>query len=756
MLATVRRIFREMDLVTELPAALSILVNYVREELAVQASSIFLLDEDQVEYVLMASSGLDANLQDKIRIKLGEGLIGLVGEREEPINLADAMAHSHYQVIPSLDETNFHGFLGIPIMYQGDLLGVLTAQQYRRAPFSAEQVALLVTLSVQLAGEIAQALDKGALQAAMQTRGRKILKQFRGLPGAPGVAIGRAVILYSPADLNTVPDQTTEDIEKEWALFESALEGAKEEIGQLQIRAQSLLSATEQSLFEAYIRILDSRSLLNEVKSEIEAGQWAQGALKRVIKRHVVHFEALEDPYLRERAADFRDLGRRILAHLQAQRGEVPEYPRQTILISEEVTATTIMEVPRDRLVGVVSGSGSANSHVAILARALGLPTVMGLTGVAIGQLSKKELIVDGYNGQVYVSPALVLKKEFQALVIEEQQLDNDLEILKSVPAQTQDGHRVGLFVNTGLAMEGELSLSSGADGVGLYRTELPFMVRDRFPSEEEQHIMYRQLLATFYPRPVIMRTLDIGGDKKLPYFSVEEPNPFLGWRGIRVSLDHPEIFLQQIRAMLSASIDFDNLSIMLPMISSIMEVEESLWLIKQAYSEVASEQQGLKMPKIGLMVEVPAAVYQAYEMAKRVDFLSVGSNDLIQYLLAVDRNNPHVANCYNGLHPAVLRALQQAVKGGHRAGKSVSICGELAGDPLAVILLVAMGFNALSMSPRALSRVKWVINKFTLARAKDLLRQVLKMDDPIEIRCHMELALEEAGLGGLIRAGRF
>ncbi len=752
MLTILSRMVHEMDLVSDLPIALSTIVKYICDELPIDASCIYLLDEKHAEYVLLATSGLNADLIGKLRIKLGEGLIGLVGEREEPVNLADART---YLDELGLTQSGYRGFLGIPLINDGSLVGVLTVQQRRRRRFDHEITGQLVTLGVQLAGDIAEACEKGALQTVIKPKGRQTLKELVGIPGAPGVAIGRAEVFYPPADLDAVPDRHTTQIKKERQLFEKALVAAREEIHQLQIKAQSLLSVAEQALFDAYMRILDSRSLMNEVIEEIKLGQWAQGALKKVIKRHIVHFESLEDDYLRERAADFRDLGRRLLSHLQEARPENVEYPKHTILVSEEVTATSIMEIPRENLSGVVSGSGSANSHVAILARALGLPTVMGITGVAMDQLSKKELIVDGYNGQVYISPVPAVKKEFQALIIEEKQLDADLETLRNLPAQTLDGHTIGLHVNTGLALDGEISLSAGAEGVGLYRTELTFMMRDRFPSEKEQHVMYHQLLSTFSPKPVVMRTLDIGGDKSLSYFPVEEANPFLGWRGIRVSLAHPEIFLQQVRAMISASLGLDNLSIMLPMISSISEVEQSLYLIKQAYHELQSDFSAIKMPRVGLMVEVPAAVYQAYEMAKRVDFLSVGSNDLIQYLLAVDRNNPHVASSYHSFHPAVVRALHQAVKGCHKAGRPISICGELAGDPLAVVLLMAMGFDMLSMSPRALPRVKWVIRNFTMAKAQELLKQVLKMDEPIEIRVHMEMALEEAGLAGLIRAGK-
>jgi len=252
-----------------------------------------------------------------------------------------------------------------------------------------------------------------------------------------------------------------------------------------------------------------------------------------------------------------------------------------------------------------------------------------------------------------------------------------------------------------------------------------------------------------------MMRTLDIGGDKVLPYFPVLEDNPFLGWRGIRVTLDHPEILLVQVRAMLRASVGLNNLHIMLPMVSSITEVDETLCFLRQARDELIEVGEAVEMPAIGIMIEVPSAVYQARALAKRVDFLSVGSNDLIQYLLAVDRNNARVANLYNNLHPAVLHALQQVVDGGHAEGKHVSICGEMAGDPAAVLLLIAMGFDTLSMSATRLPRVKWVIRNFTLKRANELLAEVMVMEDPLTIRRHVEKVLEQAGLGGLIRAGR-
>ncbi|MCH9643562.1 MAG: phosphoenolpyruvate--protein phosphotransferase [Gammaproteobacteria bacterium] len=757
MLTTLKRMMQEISAIQDLTVALNFVVENVCEALNADACSIFLADDEHGEYILSASHGLNPDALGKTRLKFATGLIGLVGEREEPINVEDAAEQPENQAVPALKEQDLHGFMGVPIIFQGELLGVIAVQQKRAACFEEEQEAFLVTFSAQFAGELASAMAKGKLQEIKtpKKRGKKQPTILSGLAGAPGIAVGHAIVVYPPADFDAVPDRPTNDIKAEIVVFEEALHAARDDIQQIQERAKNTFSIAENALFDAYLRILDSRSLMQEIETEIEKGQWAQSALKHVIQRHILQFESLDDPYLRERASDFRDLGRRILSYLQLNKRTTPDYPKNTILVSEEVTATMLMEIPEGCLKGVISASGSNNSHVAILARALGLPTIMGITGAVITDLIGKEIVVDGYHGQAYINPSAAVKKEFKALVQEEQQLEQELETLRELPAETTDAHRIALYINTGLATDGGLSLSVGAEGVGLYRTEMPFMLRDRFPSEEEQRVMYRQLLNVFAPRPVVMRTLDIGGDKNLPYFPITEENPFLGWRGIRITLDHPDIFLQQVRAMLQASDGLKNLSIMLPMVSSISEVESAKRLIDQAYHEVREEGLKIKQPRLGLMIEVPSAVYQSYELAKRVDFLSVGSNDLIQYLLAVDRNNPRVAKLYNGLHPAVLKALQYVVKNGRKARKKVSICGELAGNPIAVILLLGMGYHSLSMNARSLPRVKWLIRNFSLKQARQLVREVMQMDDPVEVRCHMEMALEEAGLTGLIRAGK-
>jgi phosphotransferase system enzyme I (PtsP) len=280
-------------------------------------------------------------------------------------------------------------------------------------------------------------------------------------------------------------------------------------------------------------------------------------------------------------------------------------------------------------------------------------------------------------------------------------------------------------------------------------------MIRERFPGEEEQFQIYREVLQSFNNGPVTLRTLDVGGDKALPYFPIEEDNPFLGWRGIRITLDHPEIFLVQLRAMLRASEGRQNMQLLLPMINSVGEVEDALAILRRAHQELVAENPNILMPKVGVMVEVPSIVFQVEEIARRVDFLSVGTNDLTQYLLAVDRNNSRVAELYDSLHPAVLRALIQVVKGAHAQNIPVSVCGEMAGDPAAAILLVGMGYDSLSMSMANLPRIKWVVRNFTTSRARRLLSEALEFEQAFQVREHMNNVLETAGLGGLVRAGR-
>jgi phosphotransferase system enzyme I (PtsP) len=755
MLSILKRIVQEVSASRNLSEALTIMVERVRQAIRTEACAVYLLDAAKQHYVLMAAVGFEPDTVGKISLRVDEGLIGLIGQREESINLENASEHPNFKFIPELGEGKYQAFLGVPIMHQGRILGVFIAQQRKKRRFDEDEEAFLITLSAQLAGVIAHAEATGLIHENSELNGERVPvmeNMFQGLPGSGGVGIGIAHVVYPLSDLEKIPDKRIDDIESEIALFESALEAAQQEMWELSGELANVLPSEQHDLFEAYLRILDKHSLGAEVIRYIRQGEWAQGALRKVIFNYVRQFDEMEDDYLRERASDFKDIGRRVLTHLEAHNSDLRSYPERTILVGEEITASMLAEVPRDRLIAIVSLYGSNNSHVAILARAMGVAAVIGVEGLPLSRIDNIETIVDGYNGRVYFEPSIALRKEFIRLMQEERELYAGFAKLRDLPAKTLDEYEIVLQVNTGLVAEVANALEAGALGVGLYRTEVPFLIRDRFPSEEEQRIIYRQMMESFLPYKVTMRTLDVGGDKILPYFEHKEANPFLGWRGIRISLDHPEIFLLQMRAMLHASEGINNLRVMLPMVTSVEEVREASRLIEQAFTELTEEGCKLEYPQIGAMIEVPAAVYQTKAIAQLVDFVSVGTNDLTQYLLAVDRNNARVAGLYDSLHPAVLHALMHIVQAAHSENITAHVCGEMAGDPVAVMLLMAMGFDSLSMNATSVPKMKFVVRSVTMERAKQLLQDVMLMCDATEIRQHLEQALVEAGIGNLIR----
>ena len=742
---------QEVNSAPDLDAALEVMVHRVKEAMETQVASVYLLDYSQNRYMLMASEGLNKSAIGKVSLGYSQGLVGQVGLREEPINLKNAAQHPKFQFIEGTGEEKYNAFLGVPIIHHRKVLGVLVVQHQDARAFDQSDEAFLVTVSAQLSGVIAHAEATGVIKQ-LGTNENHSFARFTGVAGATGVGIGQAVLYYPAADLELVPDRDADDIQKELDALNSALVDVRNDIKAIAKKVSGNLRPEESALFDVYLRMLDDNALGGEIADVIKQGQWAQGALKDVVTAHIRSFEIMEDHYLRERAADVKDLGLRILNKLQELDQEPVDYPESTVLVGEEVTTSALLEVPRDRLSAVVTVRGSSNSHMAIVARGMGIPTVVGAVDLPVAELRGRELVVDGYRGEVVSNPSADLRRHYEAVIEEERELAADLEEIVNDDCETPDGHRVTLWVNTGLMADVVLSLDRGAEGVGLYRTEIPFMTRDRFPSEEEQAGIYRQQLAAFAPRPVTMRTLDIGGDKSLPYFPIQEDNPFLGWRGIRVTLDHPEIFMVQVRAMLKASEGLDNLRIMLPMVSTVFEAEEAMHLVHRAYLEVLEEGFHVAMPPIGVMIEVPAAVYQAREFAQRVDFLSVGSNDLTQYLLAVDRNNPRVADLYHAYHPAVLQALKLIVDQASLEGTPVSICGEMAGDPGLALVLKAMGYDTLSMSASGLLKVKWALRKVSLSRANELLVDVLSMDNAEVIHSYLDFALAKEGLGGFVR----
>ena len=754
MLASLRSIVQEVNSARNLPEVLSIIVKEVRAAMNAGVCSVYLFDETDQRYVLMATEGLRPESIGKVRLAMREGLVGLVAAKEEPLNLREADRHPNYAYFEETGEAPYPSCLGAPSIHHRKVLGVLVMQQETERRFAAEEEAFVVTICAQLSGAIAHAEATGALRKlASAGRGKSREATFHGIPSSPGIGIGRVVLVEQSTELASVPERFTSNPAAEVEVFRSALELAKKDMHNLGEGLEELLSSEELALFDVYIRMLDDRSLGGEVIAAIMEGQAAQSAWSSVILKHVRTFRQMDDPYLRERAADVNDLGKRVLGYLQSNDRKTLPMPRRVVLVGEDLSATALADIPVDRLVGIISLKGSSNSHMAIVGRALGIPTVMGAIDLPWAELEGQELIVDGFTGDVVSSATRTLRRTYLQRQREEKILAKDLEKLRDIPCITPDGFRFSLWVNTGLRQDTYRSLKSGAEAVGLFRTEIPFLLRSSFPTEDEQMEIYREQLVAFSPRPVTMRTLDIGGDKDLPYFPIEEENPFLGWRGIRISLDHPEIFLIQIRALLRASEGINNLRIMLPMISNVPELDRALELIDRAYRELIQEEgYNIVMPPIGAMIEVPAAVYQVKEIGRRVDFLSVGTNDLTQYLLAVDRNNPRVAGLYHTMHPAVLRALKAIYEQASSVNCQLSVCGEMAGDPISAVVLLGLGYENFSMSATSLLRVKSMLLNITRKEARELVRRALRMSDAESISQFIADSLGKPEIARLIR----
>jgi len=522
MLERLRYIVQAVNSAKNLQSALDIIVTRVSEAIDTEVCSVYLLDNDIGCHVLMASQGLKHESVGHASLAIGEGLVGLVAKNAEPVNLIDACQHPNYHYLPETGEEVYASFLGVPIIHHRQVLGVLVVQNRDRRRFDEGEEAFLITLSAQLAGVIAHAEATGAIEGTSPSGQKTTDTVFTGISGSTGVAIGQAVVVFPPADLSQIPVRRATDVSAEIDLFDNSLAAVREDISAIYRKMEGLVPDEERELFKVYLHMLDDDALGHEVIEQIKLGNWAQGALAHVAREHVRNFEMMDDSYLRERAVDIKDLCGRVLAYLQERKPVETEYPDNTILVSEELTPAMLAEVPKDKLQGLISVRGSGSSHVAILARGMGVPTVMGAVDIPINQLDGKEVIVDGYIGQVIGNPTEQLRNRFLDTIREEDILVQELKGTRDLPCETLDGHRVHLWVNTGLVSDVSSSLDQGAEGIGLFRTEVPFLLCERFPSEQEQTNIYREQLEVMHPLLVTMRTLDVGGDKDLPYFPID------------------------------------------------------------------------------------------------------------------------------------------------------------------------------------------------------------------------------------------
>lgn len=747
-LITAKRILQAAAHVSDSAALVRLIVERIRSALRVDVCSLYVMD-DQEELVLTATLGLEESAIGQIRLAIGQGLVGTIAKRQHPLNLDHADQHPKFRYFKDLGEEHYQGFLGVPMIHLGQTLGVLVVQVKETRRFSEEEEAFLVTMAAHLAGSLAGNLKK----ATKPVNGTTMpILRYQGIKGAPGIQIAPAWVVRDDIRLEDIPERAGKGLAYESELIRQALEETRDELDTGLDQLGTSDSDTLNSLLEVYKLLLASPELLAAINEELDNQHCASTALKHAMQRQIDVFESMEDPYLRARAEDLRVLAVRVYRHIHEDTAERISPDQPVILVGRQINLSHFTRIDRDKLAGIVSLEGSALSHTAVLANALGIPAVVGIGDEDLTRLDGTELIVDGYRGQVIAHAPTGLREEYERLTRQEKALQADLSHLKLLPAETKDGIQIKMYTNTGLLADITPGLERGAEGIGLYRSEIPFMVHNNFPTEEEQIRIYRGVLSAYAPRPVTMRTLDIGGDKALPYFPIKEENPFLGWRGIRFTLDYRNILLDQIRAMLIANIGCNNLQLMIPMLSREDELQSFHRLVDEAVAQLKEEGHPVSKPAVGIMAEVPAVLWLLPRLSDTIDFVSIGSNDLTQYLLAVDRNNPRVAKLYSHLHPAVLEAMRGLVRECRRLNLPVSVCGEMAADPAAVILLLAMGVRTLSMSAFQLPRIKWLIRRLTMDDCLLLLDKTLSCATEAEMRELLNAHIRSLDLGALVQ----
>jgi phosphoenolpyruvate-protein phosphotransferase len=559
---------------------------------------------------------------------------------------------------------------------------------------------------------------------------------LKGIPASQGIALGPIFILQSQ-DLEVVR-RRIEDPDQELQRLEKALEEAKEEIEGLARQTEAAVSAEEAAIFEAHAMFLQDPELLGLAQAAIEDELInAEAAWNEAVTQHVETLSALEVEYLRERAADLRDVGRRVLRLLlQAPEADLGGLIAPSVIVAEDLAPSDTIRLDRDKVLAFCTAEGGPTSHTAILARSLGVPALVGL-GSKVLELDSEDIVaVDGGSGVLAVNPSAETRAQLEQKKVRQQQLQQQEQASAQEPAQTRDGHRVEVVANVGRPEDAAASLEYGAEGIGLLRTEFLYIDRTGAPSEQEQTESYRQFFAALGGHPILVRTLDVGGDKELPYIKLEpEQNPFLGVRAFRLCAKHPELIMEQLRAILRAS-PGHNVHIMFPMIATLEELEQARDMVQEAHSQVEAEGVPLEADiPLGIMVEIPSVVLMAEMFAQKVDFFSIGTNDLTQYTFAAERTNANVAHLTDACHPAVLRQIKQVIDAGHKAGIWTGICGELAGDPDAIPILLGLGLDEFSMSSRSIPRAKALIRRWRYSQAVELANRALSLRSAAEVR---------------------
>ncbi|WP_430913733.1 phosphoenolpyruvate--protein phosphotransferase [Methylobacterium sp. sgz302541] len=688
-------------------ARLDRIVVLIAQNVIAEVCSVYVLRDDNT-LELFATEGLNREAVHITRMRADEGLVGLIAQTAEPLSLSDAQSHPAFSYRPETGEEAYHAFLGVPLLRAGNTLGVLTVQNKTYRVYSEEEIEALQTTAMVLSEMIAsgelQGLSPGAGTAARRSVSQK------GVVLADGIGLGH-VLLHEPRIV--VKTLIAENAEKETERLESAIGVVRSAIDDLVERGDSIGTVESREVLETVRMFAHDKGWLRRMREAVLSGLTAEAAVERVQSDNRARMMRQSDPYLRDRLHDLDDLANRLLRQLIGPDagGNAAMVHENVILVARSMGPAALLEYDRSRLRGVVLEEGGPTSHIAIVARALGIPAVGEVANATALCDSGDAIIVDGVAGEIQVRPGPEVEAAYAEMVRLRARRQEQYRALRDVPAQTLDGVRIGLHLNAGLLVDLTHLPETGAEGIGLFRTELQFMVAERMPSAAEQQSLYEAVFAATGDKPVTIRTLDIGGDKMLPYMpKLEEENPALGWRAIRIGLDRPALLRVQLRALLRAA-GGRALKIMFPMVATVDEFVRAKAIVDREKAHLCRH--GHPLPsdcKLGAMIEVPSLLFQIDEIAKAADFLSVGSNDLMQFLFAVDRENRRVADRFDPLSAPAIRAFRIIAQGAAAAGCPATVCGEIGGRPLEAMALIGLGFRNLSMSPASIGPVKAMV----------------------------------------------
>jgi phosphotransferase system enzyme I (PtsP) len=701
------------------------IVVLIAANMVAEVCSVYVLRVDGT-LELYASEGLNREAVHQTVLREDEGLVGLVASEANPINLSDAQNHPAFSYRPETGEEIYHSFLGVPVLRAGNTLGVLVVQNRARRTYTEEEEEALQTTAMVLAEMIASGeLSSLARPGVPEPAARRPL-HVTGAGLTEGIALGHVVLHERRV---VITNFIADDVPKELKRLQASVEAMRSDLDVLLERGELPDGGEHREVLEAYRMFADDRGWLHRLEEAVRTGLTAEAAVERVQSDTRARMLRISDPYLRDRLHDLDDLANRLMHQLLGQdyapsRDRLPE---NAVLVARSMGPAALLEYDRKRLRGLVLEEGGPNSHVAIVARALGIPAVgeiANATGVAD---PGDPIIVDGSTGDVHVRPSPDMEASYVERVKLRARRQQQYLALRDKPSRTRNGEPITLMINAGLTVDLPHIEETGAAGIGLFRTELQFMVAESFPRAAEQFALYRTVLDAADTRPVTFRTLDIGGDKVLPYMRDEpEENPALGWRAIRLGLDRPALLRTQIRALLRAG-SGRALTIMFPMVATVDEFDEAKALVERELTHL--RRHGHKLPErvdVGSMVEVPSLLYQLDELLQRVDFLSVGSNDLLQFFYAADRGNARVAERFDPISVPFLRALKEIAAKARGHGKPVSMCGELASRPIGALALAAVGFRTLSLAPSAIGPVKAMLLDLDAAKAAAMVEPLL------------------------------